>query len=707
MRNLFFVITFLLLCGSVNAQSPTPNIDFELGNTSIWHFSIGGCCPINASATVFIPPMPNRHTLTSGPGVDPYGLFPVVAPDGGSYSLKLGNDSASANSERARYHVHVPPGMVDFSLIYRYAVVFQDPGHAASVQPRFEVRAYDSFTTGPLPCFQFTYVAAYGLPGFYNSTIDTFIRCRSWATGSINLSGFAGKTVFIDFATGDCGLSAHFGYAYIDMSYGLFAVKTVVCDADSITLTAPPGFHVYKWYDSTTGVLVDTTQIIRVAKPATPMVYRIVLLPHPGYGCPDTLYTTVLPHPLLFHAGADTLVCPGGNANLYTIPDDTGAISYSWSPADGVSCPTCPTTTATPAVSTQYIVTGTNSLGCDKKDTIEVTVPMTKGPPPGDTLICMGDKAALTTNATSPFPPLTFAWSPPAEVDCSACLSPYASPTVTTAFSVIITDGMGCRLYDTINVTVGGMLLQPENEIICNGVSTMLSVATIPDAEPLTYSWLAADGSLSCTGCTNPYAAPAATTVYTVTVSDTNGCSRQATLSVIIDTLDLGVMPDTTLCAGFPVILHAYAESKAGMTISYAWTPVSGLACANCTAPEAIPPGTTVYTVTVTDNACTRYDSVTVTIDPCDIHLPTAFTPNSDGMNDIFRVIGRLSYFRDFTFSIYNRWGERVFYTEDIEAGWDGTYKGITADLGTYFYMATYTLYGKKHMMKGDFHLVR
>jgi gliding motility-associated-like protein len=596
--------------------------------------------------------------------------------------------------------------MVDFSLVYRYAVVLQDPKHDATEQPRFDVRAYDSLTLGPLPCFQFSYVADSGLPGFYNAPYpDTAVRCRNWSTGTINLGGWGGRTVIIDFATGDCSLGQHFGYAYVDMSYGLFAIKTVSCDADSITLNGPPGFNVYSWYDSTTGVLVDTARNFKIPKPAASKIFMLVLMPYPGYGCPDTLYTTVLPEPKLFHACPDTVVCPGGNARLYIIPEDTGTITYEWSPG-GVGCPTCPTTSATPAVTTQYIVTGTNSIGCSKKDTVNVLVTMGITQPASDTFICQGGAASLSIAATSAFLPLSYAWSPPGGLSCTNCAAPAASPGTTTTYSVQVTDAMGCKLNDQLTVSVDDMKVDPKNEIICDAVGVTLSTGTTSASPPFTYSWLPAE-QISCDDCPSPYATPTLTTTYTFTVTNAKGCSTQGSIKVIVDTLLLHAMPDTTICNGFPVILIAAAKSKAGVDVSYTWAPSFGLNCANCPATEVHPPATTVYTIMATAGACTVYDSVTITIDTCDIYIPNSFTPNADGLNDIFRVVGHLDYFHDFSFSIYNRWGQRVFYTEDISSGWDGRYKGIDAELGTYFYMVLYSLYDRKHMMKGDFHLIR
>ena len=176
---------------------------------------------------------------------------------------------------------------------------------------------------------------------------------------------------------------------------------------------------------------------------------------------------------------------------------------------------------------------------------------------------------------------------------------------------------------------------------------------------------------------------------------------------MFVDNISAGHIPDTAICRSFPVTLYPNVTTN-GSGLLYAWFPPYGLSCADCANPVATPGKTTTYSLVVTDgNGCMATDSVTVTIDPCDIFFPNAFTPNGDGKNDVIKVIGHLDYFRNFSMSMYNRWGQRVFYTEDIYAGWDGTYKGAQADLGTYFYMIVYSLYGERHMMKGDFELVR
>jgi gliding motility-associated-like protein len=785
LKNLYIFVTFLALSFRADCQSLNPNIDFELGNYSIWEYCTGSCCPITTGAPA--PPVATRHTLTSGPGVDPYGLFPVVSPAGGLYSLRLGNSNIGSEAEKARYYIHVPTGVTDYSVIYRFAVVFQDPGHPPSQQPRFEVHAYDSVTNNAIPCAQFTYVADSTLPGFHRSVLDTTVFFKEWSNGNINLSAYGGSTIIIDFASADCGWGAHFGYGYLDMTSGIAASIYTVCDTDSVSLNGPGGFWRYAWYDSTTGALIDTFRVLRLPNPTSPQTYKVIMLPYPGYGCPDTLYRHIIPAHLVVQPGFDTLICSATGITLNVVATDIALpLTYTWSPPIGLSCLTCSTTNAHPPGHTRYTVLVADASGCIKTDTFDISFRTTLIQA-NDTMICGGDPATLHVSVRTAAPPLTWLWSPSGSLSCNNCPNPVATPPGTTTYMVAVTDSSGCTLYDTIKVSRDNIAIVPgPDATVCQSVAATLSaaatggiypfiyswtpgtglscvycstpdaspsattvyIATITDsigchvkdtmnvfvdfvtinpinsigvcpggsqvinptvsanAAPLQYTWSPADG-LSCTTCTNPVATPLSTTDYILTVTDTNGCSQQAKVNVFVDNISVDHIPDTTICHGFPVTFYPNAKTN-GSGLLYAWSPPYGLSCDDCANPVASPNKTTSYTLVVTDgNGCLATDSVTVKVAPCDIFLPNAFTPNGDGKNDIFKVVGHLGYFRDYSMSLFNRWGERVYYTEDINAGWDGIYNGARADLGTYFYMVIYSLYGERHMMKGDFELVR
>ena len=130
-----------------------------------------------------------------------------MPPGGGAYAFRLGNSGTGGQAERATYFVHVPVGMSNYSLVYRYATVLQDPGHTVAQQPRFLVRAFDSATLAPVPCADYSYVVSASLPGFISvGTGAATIRYLPWSTGVVDLSGMAGTTVGVEFTTADCSL---------------------------------------------------------------------------------------------------------------------------------------------------------------------------------------------------------------------------------------------------------------------------------------------------------------------------------------------------------------------------------------------------------------------------------------------------------------------------------------------------------------------
>ncbi|MEZ5017117.1 MAG: gliding motility-associated C-terminal domain-containing protein [Flavipsychrobacter sp.] len=113
------------------------------------------------------------------------------------------------------------------------------------------------------------------------------------------------------------------------------------------------------------------------------------------------------------------------------------------------------------------------------------------------------------------------------------------------------------------------------------------------------------------------------------------------------------------------------------------------------------------YYVQVSNRCQTVTDTITITTRNCKLFFPTAFTPNRDGRNDIARFIGDITNVKEYTLRIYNRWGEQVYTTIDISQGWDGTYKGIPAELGTYYYVIKYFHLGEDRLLKGDLLLIR
>src|SRR5262249_19750902 len=153
------------------------------------------------------------------------------------------------------------------------------------------------------------------------------------------------------------------GYGYFDMTCGLFAICAPNCEIGaSTTLTAPPGFQTYKWMDSSYTTTLATTDTFFLTTPSSTKTYHVICTPYAGYGCPDTLTTTIVISNLALNPSHDTTLCNG-----VAIPLTSGAVggiaplNYTWSPAAGLSCTTCASPMASPSVTTTYYVNVTDS----------------------------------------------------------------------------------------------------------------------------------------------------------------------------------------------------------------------------------------------------------------------------------------------------------------------------------------------------------
>ncbi len=403
------------------AQSVTcdPNMDFENGNTAGWTFYHGyfygtsaTSLPSDIDISETVATSNGFLSLTYGGALDKYGLFPILSPDGGAYSMKIGDDSINYNADRADFWVHVPAGVDNYSLIYRYAIVLQDPGHSPDLQPRFNVNTYDSVSGSPIPCGTFSYVAG-SLPGFIASGVGSNVFYKPWSLAAINLSGYAGKTVHVVFTRTDCGLGGHFGYGYIDMSCGLFKATIYKCAySGNTTLYAPPGFQAYTWYNSDYTSIVGSGDTTTFATPGVTSTYHVICTPYNGYGCPDTLATQIIISNLTVAHAANDTICQAGSVVLHaTASGGNMPLSYSWVPTSTITCSTCASTTASPVVTTEYNFTVTDSTGCGRTDSVLVFIgaPRSLTTPPLSVVVCPGGTASFSSSATG-YPVPTAQW---------------------------------------------------------------------------------------------------------------------------------------------------------------------------------------------------------------------------------------------------------------------------------------------------------
>lgn len=222
---------------------PCVNIDFEGGNLNGWTSTSGfhpifnplGCCPTPGGI----------QNVMTGAGVDPAGGFPIVAA-GGNFSLKLGDNQTGGEADRVAQTFMVSAANANFT--YRYAVVFQDPGHTVAQQPSFQIEMLDSLGT-QIPCTFYNVAAGGNIPGFFNSPNLPGVVYKPWTNVIVDLTNYIGQNVTIRFSTFDCALGGHYGYAYIDGICSSFIKGSAdtVCAGTTASFCAPNGFGSYTW----------------------------------------------------------------------------------------------------------------------------------------------------------------------------------------------------------------------------------------------------------------------------------------------------------------------------------------------------------------------------------------------------------------------------------------------------------------------------
>lgn len=376
-------------------QQACTNIDFENGNTNGWTLSTGfhplfnasGCCPTAGGA----------QTIMTGNGTDPCGGFPVVSP-GGLFSIRLGNNGTGGVADRMEQTFSVTAANLNFT--YKYAVVFQDPGHAVADQPAFTIQMLDS-SGNAIPCTYYNVSAGQNIPGFLNSPNCAGVVYKPWTNVVVDLSAYLNQNVTIRFSTYDCSLGGHYGYAYIDGSCLAFqqTVNDTLCIGATKQICAPSGFGSYVW--SGGNLTGNTNSCVTVSAAGNYSVQTTLVT-----GCTGpTFYYNIFtnPKPLAnFTTSGNTCTMTVNFNNTSTI--SSGAIiTNNWDFGDGnVSTLVNPTHTyVNPGTYLVRLITGSNK-GC--YDTIVNLVPVNSPPVANfnQTNICQGSPVTFNDLSIAP-----------------------------------------------------------------------------------------------------------------------------------------------------------------------------------------------------------------------------------------------------------------------------------------------------------------
>jgi len=259
---------------------------------------------------------------------------------------------------------------------------------------------------------------------------------------------------------------------------------------------------------------------------------------------------------------------------------------------------------------------------------------------------------------------------------------------------LIISDELGCIDTASAEITVHPLpeLTISPDTLICSSGNAFLSVN---GAE--LYNWFpnyALDNNL----ISNPIAKPDLTTSYSVEAIDTNNCYNYASITVKVQEEPIVNISDTTIIIGETVILDATSDDIA----YYNWSSFYTITCPECSAIEVKPLENTTFNLTYSDtsNCFTKNHSIIIDVlEAYTLDLPAAFTPNGDGVNDIVYIRGwGIKELLDF--KVFNRFGEIVYKSNDINIGWDGTNGETSQNIETFTYLVRIKTYDDNILTK-------
>lgn len=456
-----------------------------------------------------------------------------------------------------------------------------------------------------------------------------------------------------------------------------------------VTLHATGG-DTYRWAPST------GLSNINISNPvAQPPVNTTYIVSVGVTGCAklrtDTVQVNARQAPPL-QLSNDTLICVIDTLSIFA----TGNGNVSWWPNYHINNITSHQPLVSPDTPTRYHVKLTDIYGCIKEDSVMIDVrpdvTVYAGP---DSTICLGDSMRLATTGDA----VSYYWTNSLHISNPDIKNPLVWPDTTTIYTVRANIGK-CEKQSRVRIAVipYPLAYAGKDTTLCIKESTQLfaSGGSIYLWEPALF--------LSNPTIANPVVLqPSTTTRYMVTVKDTMGCPkpvRDTVLVTIIPPLNVHIpIPDTTIVNGQTIMLNVSGANN------YLWTPSLWLSNANIQKPTARPQNNIIYYVTGTDlYGCKGTDSIAIKVYDLipDIYVPSAFTPNGDGNNDIFRPIlmgmKSLAHFR-----VYNRYGELVFQTSEKGQGWDGRYNGRPQDPGTFVWTAEGITFKDEHIIRKGF----
>lgn len=483
------------------------------------------------------------------------------------------------------------------------------------------------------------------------------------------------------------------------------------CDDNSVTfVNQSQNAASYFWDFGDNATLADTSHLFSPTYlyPDTG-VYTVTLIAYSGIlpACNDTVIGTVYVYPgYSVTANVFTTVCsPVVQFTDSTLSNYT-TVHWNWNFGDGVTDTVHNPVHiySAPGNYTAHL-TMTSDKGCT--DTVSLPVPLNFVSATIASTVparCKGEcnGQALGSYITG-IPPFSYQWSDPAMQTTALAVNLCAG-----TYTITITDSSGC-VSDTVAVITEpdtlDLVVSSINDY-CNNACIGYAIADASGGNGgYIYSWNDPANQ------TDHIASSLCVGDYTVVLTDSKGCLDSASVQVpYVDSVPsvIATASQYTIYEGQSTNLFSTHSSG----YIYDWSPSATLSVNNIPDPVSTPVQTTEYLVEVTDsNGCKVQDTVLirvleVTCKEPEIFVPNAFTPNNNNENDVLLVRGNT--IESLYFAVYDRWGEKMFETEDQKVGWNGIYKDAEVPPGVFVYYMKAFCYDKSELiLKGNITVIR
>jgi len=679
--------TFLFCClftlfslTSVQAQvSNCQNLGFELGNFTNWEgynwvYSTDVPSGNSSKVQVMLPTSRRQVIMTDTTALDANtGNILRKIPHKYLYSARLGDEitSADANNFRCweqslRYTMTIDS--TNALLIMKFALVLQFASdHTAKMEPRFKLTLFDQKGDTIPDCANYdVYSTSNGVKGFQSYTPSgskTPVQWRDWTTVGANLLKYIGQTITIEFMSADCTGRFHYGYAYFVAACHPLYITVKYCAGDSnASLTAPEGFENYSWSDSS-GAIAGTSQTLTLANPVEGAVFFCKMTS--ATGCTVSLQSTIVKYVIKTDFTSYMLDCKSNKVQFTNLSTNThGSLSYEWDFGDGNG-------SAEKNPQYTFATSGRHQVALSLKnppsacvDTLSKEIESFSPPLvgiDGESTFCPGLSTYLKAYGA-----YSYTWSTGSVADSIKVSAPGG-----TYWMIGRSNTSGCvsgKIYKTVGEEPDWQFLDQSDASLCKGDSSLLSFTGAAG-----YLWNTKD-TVSSIYVKTPGD-------YSISGTNKRGCKKTGTVDVIeypFPSSDFTLSVSTLDSRHNQLTCSIAAQTN----VAYVWDMGDGTTETGSTVLHTYTISNAIVEYTIKLTATSRYGCISTSSQTIEVvpFVPNVFSPNGDGINDVFMP--------DINLQVFDRYGT-IFYTGT--SGWDGTYNGRLVDPDTYFYLIHYT----------------